>query len=191
MHPAQHERSSAHDLAQRRRYRRGRLPAQIKASILCQGLLSLGLLVACQAASSARPVEAELPTAMRRAVTFETPEGSRRFLLEQALTPAAQAQGLMFRRSLTPAGGMIFVFDHDAPRQFWMKNTYIPLDMIFVDRALHVVGIIDSAEPQSLTERGPKAPCRYVIELAGGTARRLGITPGTLVRIDPKPSEAP
>lgn len=120
---------------------------------------------------------------MYQSVTFATQAGAPTFCLEQACDAQAQARGLMFRRSLAATAGMIFIFDADAPRAFWMKNTYIPLDMIFVGSDLRVVGVVPQAEPQSLTERGPKAPSRYVIELAGGTAQRLGIQTGTLVRL--------
>lgn len=96
----------------------------------------------------------------------------------------------MFRRQLPKRGGMLFVFERDLPRQFWMKHTYIPLDIIFIDAHKQVVGVVESAEPESLQERGPDAACRYVIEIAGGTAKKAGIAKGARVIFDAPAPEA-
>lgn len=183
MHPAQHNVGSRGNAPQRRCYRRGCVFAQVSTHLALRAAFCLSFLAACHNSAPAAQT-ADMTALMRQHVTFLTESGDAQFWLEQALTPKAQARGLMFRRSLNAAGGMIFAFTDEAPRQFWMKNTYIPLDMIFVGTDQHVVGVVHNAEPQSLTERGPAAPCRYVIELAAGTAQRLGIHTGTEVRID-------
>lgn len=149
---------------------------------------ALALLVGCQSAPQAHAESAPRHSAKQsvrpmREVGFNTTSGLHRFVLETATTPAEQARGLMFRKSLAPEGGMLFVFDSDMPRQFWMKHTYIPLDMIFVDHAMRVVGIVEAAEPQTLDERGPKAACRYVVELQGGTTRRLALKTGDVMTL--------
>ena len=84
--------------------------------------------------------------------------------------------------------GMWFVFPGERKRQFWMKNTLIPLDIIFINSKLKVINVIHRAQPETLTPRRSKAPAQYVLELVGGQAKRRGIKPGTLMRpcgIDP------
>lgn len=101
--------------------------------------------------------------------------------LEMAFTPEARELGLMHRTSLAPHDGMAFFFPKAAPYKFWMKNTLIPLDMLFVDEAGTVV-YIATATPLSLEMVGPDNAVDTVIELAGGRAAREGITVGDKVR---------
>jgi uncharacterized membrane protein (UPF0127 family) len=146
-------------------------------------MLALTLLLA---SACHGPRAAEPPTrapAVAHA-TFDLPGGSATFDLEVARTPRARADGLMYRKTLAPAAGMVFVFPDVAPRSFWMKNTYLPLDMIFVGPDHKVVGVVSRAEPLTLSSRGVPAPAKLVIELNGGVAERLGVGPGTLVRFD-------
>jgi uncharacterized protein len=100
--------------------------------------------------------------------------------LEMALTPETRERGLMQRKTLKPADGMVFFFPKPAPYQFWMKDTVIPLDMLFVDEAGTVV-YIATAKPLSLKPVGPTTPVDTVIELAGGRAAHEGITVGDKV----------
>jgi hypothetical protein len=90
-------------------------------------------------------------------------------------------QGLMFRRSLAPDSGMLFDFKTPVNVAMWMKNTFIPLDMLFVDSSGRVVDVHERAVPQSTEIISARTPSRYVIELNGGTAERLGIKPGDRV----------
>lgn len=107
---------------------------------------------------------------------------------ELALTPGEQQLGLMYRRELGENAGMLFVFPAEQERSFWMKNTYIELDMIFLDSNLSVVSIIERAVPLSETSRPSKKPARYVLEVRGGNAAKWGITVGdTLVLHSPLP----
>lgn len=107
------------------------------------------------------------------------------FDLEVARTDAQREHGLMFRQSMEAGRGMLFVFDRDAPRSFWMKNTYIPLDMIFATSDGIVVGIVENAAPLTLDERRCDVPARFVIELNAFQAARHGIKVGSLVVFDP------
>ena len=110
-------------------------------------------------------------------------EGGKRHALtvEMAVTPEQLSQGLMFRRDLPAGTGMLF--DFGSPRQvsMWMKNTLIPLDMLFVDRAGMVIYVEQYAVPGSLEPRGPSEPVLGVVEIPAGTARRLGLKPGDRV----------
>jgi uncharacterized protein len=104
--------------------------------------------------------------------------GRHRFKVEVAQTQAQMTQGLMFRRSLAPDAGMLFDYREPIPATMWMRNTLIPLDMLFVDAQGRIVNIHQRAVPQSLDVISAAAPVRAVIELNGGTAARLGIAPG-------------
>ncbi len=107
------------------------------------------------------------------------------FALEVARTPEQVTQGLMFRESLAPASGMVFVFDELEPRSFWMKNCHFALDMVFARKDGTVVDVLENVPP---CEADPcpsypsKAPADTVVELAGGEARRNGVAVGTRLR---------
>jgi uncharacterized membrane protein (UPF0127 family) len=93
-------------------------------------------------------------------------------------TPQRQAQGLMFVRSLPDMRGMLFVHDDPRPMSMWMKNTYIPLDMVFIDNKGRIQQIVEQTTPHSLALIQSKEPALAVLEIAGGEARRLGIHSG-------------
>jgi uncharacterized protein len=139
--------------------------------------LLLPLLLAV-APNVARAQLAQFPTAE---LTIVTADGPNKFTIELATTPQQMAQGLMFRQSLAPDAGMLFDFQTPSMATMWMKNTLIPLDMLFVDAKGHIVNIHERAVPQSLATIAAAAPVRAVIELNGGTAARLGIRPGDRV----------
>jgi hypothetical protein len=80
--------------------------------------------------------------------------------------------------------GMIFLFATEAPQSFWMKNTPIPLDMIFINRDRKIVGIVEQAAPYSLESRSVATPSQYVLEINGGLAKRHGIKAGDRVRFE-------
>ena len=114
-------------------------------------------------------------------LTILTAGGPQKFTIELALTDAQMEQGLMFRRSLAPDAGMLFDFKSPTAVSMWMKNTLIPLDMLFLDEHGRIIDIRERAVPLSLDIIAAKAPARYVIELNGGTVARLGIKPGDQV----------
>lgn len=102
--------------------------------------------------------------------------------VEVAATPALQRRGLMFRRTLAPDAGMLFVFDEPEVQYFWMRNTYLRLDMIFIGADRRVVGLVENAQPLTDDERAIDAESQYVLEVHGGFAAAHGIVPGTPVR---------
>jgi uncharacterized protein len=114
-------------------------------------------------------------------LSIATAGGSQTFKIELALSDAQMEQGLMFRRSLPADAGMLFDFKRPTNVTMWMQNTLIPLDMLFLDASGRVIDIHERAVPMSTDTIAAKAPARYVIELNGGTAARLGIKPGDQV----------
>ena len=106
------------------------------------------------------------------------------FYLELAVTEQQQRRGLMHRPRMLPEWGMLFVYQRDQPLAFWMKNTYIELDMIFIDSSGEIVGVVERAEPQTETSRSVGQPARYVLEIKGGLAGELGIEPGVEMRLE-------
>jgi len=114
-------------------------------------------------------------------LTILSASGPHRFKVELAETPAQMTQGLMFRTSLPPDAGMLFDYKEPTAATMWMRNTLIPLDMLFVDAQGRIVNIHQRAVPESLDLIAAAAPVRAVIELNGGTASRLGIQPGDQV----------
>ena len=111
-------------------------------------------------------------------LTVTTASGPHKFTIELALSGPQMEQGLMFRRSLAPDGGMLFDFGAPTNVTMWMKNTLIPLDMLFLDNSGRIIDIHERAVPQSLDTIAASGPTRYVIEVNGGTAQRLGIKIG-------------
>lgn len=114
-------------------------------------------------------------------------EGER-FVVEIAAADATRAQGLMFRDELGADRGMLFIFPDERPRSFWMKNTRIPLDIIYLDRTLEVVSISANTPPcRSRTGRCPsypsEGPARYVLEINAGLAAELGLEPGDRIEV--------
>ena len=97
------------------------------------------------------------------------------FSVELALSPRQQAYGLMHVEAMPPDHGMLFVFQNNARRSFWMKNTLIPLDMLFFDENGLLVTAITEVPALSLTPRQSTAGAKYVLELNAGTARAMGI----------------
>lgn len=115
-------------------------------------------------------------------LTIVGASGAHRFTVEVADTPAQLEQGLMYRQEMAPDAGMLFDFKQPTMATMWMRNTLIPLDMLFVDGQGRIVNIHERAVPQSDAIVAAAAPVRAVIELNGGTAARLGIKPGDRVR---------
>lgn len=108
----------------------------------------------------------------------------QRFRVEIAADDASRAQGLMFRDQLAANRGMLFLFPDQAPRSFWMRNTRIPLDIIYLDRDWRVVSIAANARPCRI-QRCPSypsaGPAQFVLEINAGLAAELGLEPGDTV----------
>jgi uncharacterized protein len=105
-----------------------------------------------------------------------------RFTVEVARTPAEQARGLMFRESMPRSAGMIFVYPGPRRASFWMKNTLIPLDMIFAGPDGTVTHVHENAKPRDETPIDGGDGVLVVLEINGGLARGLGIAPGAVMR---------
>jgi uncharacterized protein len=110
-----------------------------------------------------------------------TKSGVQIFGVEMAVTPEEQAKGLMFRRELAEKQGMLFDFHREQPTSFWMKNTYIPLDMIFIRADGRILRIAENTVPLSEALVPSGGPVRAVLEVIAGTAKKLGIAPGDRV----------
>jgi len=117
-------------------------------------------------------------------VTIESAKGDVGFQVEIAATPEKRERGLMYRRELPPDRGMLFIFPVEKVNSFWMKNTPIPLDMIFISRERKIVGIVQETVPFSLDGRSVSGPSQYVLEINGGLSRRYGFKAGDPVRFD-------
>ncbi len=108
--------------------------------------------------------------------------GSAQFAVEIADTEAERARGLMFRDSMPASFGMLFAYDRPQPVAFWMRNTRIPLDMLFIDAAGRVLAIHANAIPGDETGIPGPDQTQFVLEINGGLAARLGIVPGAVLR---------
>ena len=118
----------------------------------------------------------------KQPLTFVTGAGPHAISVEVADNDAERSTGLMFRRSIGPNEGMLFIYDHEEDISMWMKNTYIPLDMFFVKSDGVIAQIEANTEPFSEAIIAAKAPVLAVIEMAAGSAKRLGIRPGDRVQ---------
>jgi uncharacterized protein len=107
--------------------------------------------------------------------------GVHAFQVEMAITPEEKEHGLMFRRELPDGQGMLFDFQFDQNVAFWMKNTYIPLDMLFIRADGRILRIAENTEPMSERNIPSGGPVRAVLEVIGGTAKKLGIAAGDRV----------
>lgn len=114
-------------------------------------------------------------------LVIATKSGSRAFGIEVADDAAKRSAGLMHRQSMPDDRGMLFIFEATRPVSFWMKNTPMPLDLLFIAEDGRIVSIL-GGEPFSPAIISPREPARYVLELKAGTAEREGITEGDLVR---------
>ena len=140
-------------------------------------ILVIGLLIALIASVTACQAEPK--------VTITTKDGRNvSFIVEIADTPSKREMGLQYRRDLAADRGMIFLFPAESQQSFWMKNTPLPLDMIFINRERKIVGIVEQTVPFSLDPRSVTAPSQFVLEINGGLSNRHGIKAGDSVRFD-------
>lgn len=137
-------------------------------------ILALIFAFALAPASLARPGDVSV-------VTIATASGPVRFTVELADDEASRERGLMFRVALPPDRGMLFDFFREQNVSFWMKNTLIPLDMIFIRADGTIANIAEQAKPGDLTPIPSDGPVRAVLEIAGGSAAAHGIRPGDRV----------
>lgn len=113
----------------------------------------------------------------------------QRYEVELAMDDASRIRGLMFRDRMEPDHGMLFVFEREEPQAFWMRNTRIPLDILYFDSSLRLVSVSAGAPPcttQECPSYPSKGPARFVLELNSGHARKLGVAPGDALTIAPE-----
>lgn len=145
------------------------------------GLGMMGLLALAGPSLAQTPTKAQppLPTVP---LTIVSHDGKRdAFTVEVAKTPIEQETGLMFRTSVAPDGGMLFVWQGERDSQMWMKNTLVPLDMVFIGADGTIKAIVENTVPESLAIIDSQVAVRATLELAGGTAARLDIRVGDKV----------
>lgn len=155
-----------------------RYPAVVMMSMIRRFLLPI-LLALHVLPTAAAESPAGFPMS---SLVIETRMGTYRFNVEIADTDARRALGLMHRPHLPADAGMLFDFKRDQPVSMWMRNTRIPLDMLFIARDGRIVNIAERTVPFSEATIQSKGAVRAVLELNGGTAQRLGIRPGDTVR---------
>ncbi len=158
------------------------LGRMVVAKALRAGLVGLALAAGCGIVTAAdlRPARAEAPIAAGR-LEIRGAKAAHAFTLELMDTDATRAQGLMFRTQMAADHGMLFDFKREQPVFFWMKNTYLPLDMIFVKADGTILSIAENTTPLSEATVPSGGPVRFVFEVLAGTTKRLGIVPGDRV----------
>ncbi len=124
-------------------------------------------------------------------VVLHTPAATCRSAVEIADTPDRRSLGLMYRKELGSDAGMLFMFDQPDHLTFWMKNTVLPLDMIFIREDRHVLGIVKNAVPFTTTPRGVPGESRYVLEVNAGFSDRHGVADGDAVSFEGVPGVPP
>ena len=124
---------------------------------------------------------AQAATTGLQTLEIASKNGVHPFQVELAATEEQRARGLMFRKELPDGRGMLFDFQRDQEISMWMKNTLIPLDMIFITRDGRIHRIAENTEPHSLRPISSGGPVLAVLEVSGGTARKLGLAPGDRV----------
>jgi uncharacterized membrane protein (UPF0127 family) len=117
-------------------------------------------------------------------VVFPDTPGSPRVLAEHANSDAARERGLMYRTEMPPDGGMLFSWSNSRPRSFWMKNTCLPLDMLFIDANGVIVSVQEQVPTLNLAPRSSGCPAQRVLEVHAGWTRAHGVSPGQTVRIE-------
>jgi len=115
-------------------------------------------------------------------LTVVSEDGSHTFSIERAITLDQQARGMMFRETMDPDSGMLFEFEEPKIATIWMKNTSIPLDIIFVRSNGKILKIEHMAQPYKLRSASSEAVVAAVLELQGGRSKELGIMPGDTVQ---------
>lgn len=137
----------------------------------------LALVAAC---ASAQDPFAKLPQAE---IEAQTASGKHRFQVWITADDPSRERGLMFVRELPPGRGMLFLFDYPQQAAFWMKNTHIPLDLVFIDPAGVVLNVAADARPFSLEPIPSKGEAIAVLEVPAGTARRIGLAAGDRISL--------
>lgn len=143
--------------------------------------LAAALLAAC--AHTPASGDEPFPKLPQDEVEVVTATGSHRFRVWIAADDRSRTRGLMFVRDLPADRGMLFLFEQPQPAAFWMKDTYIPLDLVFIDATGRVLNVGHDARPLSLAPIESEGPVIAVLEVQAGTAARIGLAAGDRVRL--------
>lgn len=161
------------------------------SSVRLDWLLLPLLLACCSATSGSEAQAAPKSAAASGASSAQTAAKSPRVTfappgrdpvtvrVEVVRTPEERQRGLMYRKHLEPDAGMLFIFERSQQLTFWMRNTYLPLDMIFVTDDMTVLGIVENATPLTEAPRSVPGLARYVVEVNAGFSRQHGLAAGT------------
>jgi len=141
------------------------------------GLAAIVFVAGCALPAAQTPASASA----QDTIEIVTSSGVHAFSVELATNDAERARGLMYRKSLPEGHGMLFDFQTDQPVQFWMRNTYIPLDMIFIQGNGRILRIAENTTPLSDALVPSGGPIRGVLEVIAGTARKFHIAAGDRV----------
>lgn len=139
------------------------------------------LLVAC-GSTAVRPGD-PFPSLPQAEIEVTTGNGTHRFQVWVAADDRSRTRGLMFVRELPADRGMLFLFEWPQPAAFWMKDTYIPLDLVFIDPTGRVLNIVRDARPFSLVPIESDGPVIAVLEVPAGTSQRIGLVPGDRISL--------
>ena len=117
---------------------------------------------------------------------FTNPDGSKspKIKVEVVSTQGARGLGLMYRKKLPESQGMLFIFAKEEPQKFWMKNTYIELDIIYLNADKRVISIVKHARPLSTVSLASEAPAKYTLEVVGGLSDKWKLTKGSQASFD-------
>ncbi len=156
---------------------------RLNISSVCFGVrlvaaaFALSASIAVGGAASAQPAQNMQPDAIEP-LAIVTATGEHRFQVEVARTDEQRARGLMFRKFMPQDRGMLFDFKTEQPVMMWMRNTYIPLDMIFITRDGRVINVAENTEPLSERTIASAAPAFAVLEVNAGVSRKIGLKSG-------------
>jgi len=142
----------------------GPAPALRRFGVLLMAIFLAGTLAACGQGEDR--------------LVLHTASGAHVFTVEVVDTPETRSQGLMFRQELAPDAGMLFDYRREQPASFWMRNTFIPLDMIFIGADGVVKSIHVNARPHDVTPITSSVPVQFVLEIPGGRSVEIGLEPG-------------
>lgn len=148
----------------------------------CLQLMAVALLLGVSACTSTVQSADAGPEPDRVPVVLVTDNGDVTIMAEIADSPSERQRGLMFREHMEPDHGMLFLFPNSSQRSFWMKNTLIPLDMVFIRADHTILGIVADTVPKTLTGRSVPGISQFVLELNAGRAAELGLAAEQEVR---------
>jgi len=165
-------------------------PAEVEAAVkqgmdaACTSDTDCAMYLRCSASQCKAPMALDgtiLGDGPVPAAAIITKQREAQFYLELARSAEERMRGLMFRPRMNDGWGMLFVYPGESPLTFWMKNTYIPLDMVFISADHHVVGVVENATPFTLESRKVEGKSQYVLEVNAGMASKYGIAAGDKV----------